>query len=84
MVKNGFTKEDFASVKHVTTAGEALNPDIIRKFEQITGLLIHEGYGQTETTLLLANLAGVPVRIGAIGKPSPQYDICLLYTSRCV
>lgn len=78
MVKNGFTKEDFASVKHVTTAGEALNPDIIRKFEQITGLLIHEGYGQTETTLLLANLAGAPVRIGAIGKPSPQYDIRLV------
>lgn len=75
IVKNGFSREDFAGVSYVTTAGETLNPSIIEAFRKETGLLIREGYGQTETTLLIGNLVGYDVKVGSIGHPSPLYAI---------
>ena len=59
----------------MTTAGEALNPEVYRQFEKATGLQIMEGYGQTELTLAIANLIGEDHKIGSMGKPSPLYDI---------
>ena len=78
IVKGGFFKEDFAGVQYVTTAGETLNPSIIESFRQTTGLLIREGFGQTETTLLIGNLVGDGVKIGSIGRPSPLYRVQLV------
>lgn len=75
IVKNGFKAEDFKNVSYVTTAGESLNPSIIEQFENVTGLLIREGFGQTETTLLIGNLVGCDVKVGSIGKPSPLYNV---------
>ncbi len=78
MVKNGIPADAFSGVHYATTAGESLNPDITKRFQEITGLLIHEGFGQTETTLLLGNLVNAPVKIGSIGKPNPMYDVRLI------
>ncbi|MCQ2450508.1 MAG: AMP-binding protein [Clostridia bacterium] len=75
MVKEDLTKYDFSSVKHMTTAGEALNPEVAKQFKEATGLTIYEGFGQTETTLTVANLGGTRTKIGSMGKPSPQYEI---------
>ncbi|MCH5273007.1 MAG: AMP-binding protein [Lachnospiraceae bacterium] len=75
MVKNGIPADAFSCVRYATTAGEALNPEITKRFQDITGLLIHEGFGQSETTLLLGNLVNAPVKIGSIGKPNPLYDV---------
>ena len=75
MIKEDLTKYDFSSVRHMTTAGEALNPEVAKQFEKATGLEIMEGFGQTETTLTIANFAGMTVKIGSMGKASPQYDI---------
>ena len=75
LVKSGLDQYDFSSVQYATTAGEALNPDIIAQFYAHTGLEIKEGYGQTETTLLVGNLYGMPSRRGAMGKPSPLYHL---------
>ena len=69
---------DLSSLKHVTTAGEALNPEIFDKFKEKTGLSIMEGLGQTETTLTIATLRGMEPRPGSMGKPSPMYDIELM------
>ncbi len=69
---------DLGSLKHVTTAGEALNPEIFDKFKAKTGLSIMEGFGQTETTLTIGNLVGTEPRPGSMGKPSPLYDIELM------
>lgn len=74
-VKSGLEKYNFSSVKYATTAGEALNPDIIRQFYEATGLHIKEGYGQTETTLVLGNLYGDKSKDGSMGKPSPLYNV---------
>lgn len=66
---------DMPSLKHVTTAGEMLAPEVFRKFSERTGLELSEGYGQTETTLLLANFAGRQPAMGSMGTISPFYNI---------
>ena len=78
MIKEDISKYDFSSVRHMTTAGEALNPEVYRQFEKATGLQIKEGFGQTETTLSIANLMGHPHKVGSMGKPSPLYDMMLV------
>ena len=75
LVKSDLSKYDLSSIRHMTTAGEALNPEVFRQFEEATGLQIMEGFGQTETTLTIANLCGTTPKIGAMGKASPQYDV---------
>ncbi|MBR4100132.1 MAG: AMP-binding protein [Clostridia bacterium] len=75
LVKSDLSKFDLSSIHHMTTAGEALNPEVFRQFEEATGLQIMEGFGQTETTLTIANLWGTVPKIGAMGKASPQYDV---------
>ena len=78
MIKQDIGKYDLSSIEHMTTAGEALNPEVFRQFEAHTGLKIMEGFGQTETTCVLANLAGTKVRLGSMGKPVPLYKVELL------
>ena len=75
LIKQDISQYDLSSIKHATTAGEALNPEVFKQFEKATGLCVHEGFGQTETTLSIANLNGTPIKIGAMGKPTPLYDI---------
>jgi acetyl-CoA synthetase len=78
MIKEDLKNYDLSSVHHMTTAGEALNPEVYKQFEQKTGLQIMEGFGQTETTLTIGNLIGTTARIGSMGKATPQYHIELL------
>ena len=78
MIKEDLTKYDFSSVVRATTAGEALNPEVYYQFEKLTGLQLIEGFGQTETTLSIANLVGNAHKVGSMGKASPLYDIALL------
>ena len=62
---------------HASTAGETLAPEVFRKFTALTGLPLCEGYGQTETTLLMANFKGMDAKEGSMGSLSPFYDIRL-------
>ena len=78
MVKEDISKYDLSSIKHMTTAGEALNPEVYKQFEAATGLQIMEGFGQTETTLAIGNMIGGPHKLGSMGRPSPLYDIDIL------
>ncbi len=75
LIKEDLSKYDLSSIHHMTTAGEALNPEVYKQFEKATGLQIMEGFGQTETTLTIANLRGTTPKLGAMGKASPQYDV---------
>ena len=77
-IKEDLSKYDLSSIRHMTTAGEALNPEVFKQFENATGLQIMEGFGQTETTLTIANLRGTTPKIGAMGKASPQYNVCIV------
>ena len=78
MIKQDISKYDFSSVKRMTTAGEALNPEVYRQFEKLTGLQIMEGFGQTETAVIICNMIGASHKIGSLGKPSPIYDLRLI------
>ncbi len=78
MVKQDISKYDFSSVQHMTTAGEALNPEVYRQFETATGLQILEGFGQTESTMIIGNMTGASHKIGSMGKPAPIYDVHLV------
>ena len=78
LIKEDISKYGFSSVKHATTAGEALNPEVFVQFEKSTGLKIYEGFGQTETTLALANLVGDKLKPGSMGLPVPDYGIDLV------
>ena len=78
MVKEDISRYDLSSIKHMTTAGEALNPEVYKQFEKATGLKIMEGFGQTELTLVIANLMGDTHKLGSMGKPVPLYDVDIL------
>ncbi len=78
MVKQDISKYDLSSVRHMTTAGEALNPEVYRQFEKATGLQILEGFGQTESTMIIGNMVGTSHKIGSMGKPAPIYDVSIV------
>jgi acyl-coenzyme A synthetase/AMP-(fatty) acid ligase len=69
---------ELTALRHCTSAGEPLNPEVIRVWEAGTGLTVYDGYGQTETTNIVANFRSVPVRPGSMGKPTPGYDVQVL------
>ena len=65
-------------LREVCGAGEPLNPEVIERVRAAWGLTIRDGYGQTETTAQVANAPGEIVKIGAMGKPLPGYEVRVL------
>ncbi len=78
LIKEDISRFDLSSIEHASTAGEALNPEVFRQFERITGLKIMEGFGQSESTLIIGNLSGGSHKMGSMGKPVPLYSVHLL------
>ena len=78
LIKQDISRFDLSSIQHASTAGEALNPEVYRQFKKHTGLAIKEGFGQSESTVIIANLAGDSHKIGSMGKPVALYDVHLL------
>ena len=70
---------DLSSLCHCTSAGEPLNPEVIRVWKEGTDLTICEGYGQTETACCVAVFPNVEPRPGSMGKPSPSWKIAVHY-----
>ncbi|MDE2577117.1 MAG: AMP-binding protein [Rhodospirillales bacterium] len=68
------------SLREVTGAGEPLNPEVIDQVQAAWGLVIRDGYGQTETTAQIGNPPGQKVKPGSMGRPLPGYTIRLLDT----
>src|SRR5262249_32541580 len=67
-----------SQLRELTSAGEPLNPEVIETVRKAWGITIRDGYGQTETTALVGNPPGLPVRPGSMGMPLPGYDVVLL------
>ncbi|NPV14522.1 AMP-binding protein [candidate division WOR-3 bacterium] len=74
-----FLVEDLSSFRfsfrQLVSAGEPLNPEILRQVKEKLGLDLREGYGQTESTLMIGNFIGEPIREGSLGKVAPGYNI---------
>jgi acetyl-CoA synthetase len=62
-------------LRELASAGEPLNPEVVRKVEESWGLTIRDGYGQTETTAVVGNTPGEKVKAGSMGRPLPGYRI---------
>ncbi len=78
MIHEDLKKYDLSSLEYLTTAGEALNPEVFKKLKEATGLSIMEGFGQTETTLSIANLLNTTPKLGSMGKATPIYKLRLV------
>ncbi len=78
LAKQDLSRFDLSSIQHASTAGEALNPEVYRQFQNATGLDIMEGFGQSESTLIIGNLMGADHKLGSMGKPVPLYNVQLL------
>lgn len=75
LVKADLARFAFPRLREVVSAGEPLNPEVIRAWREATGLTIRDGYGQTETILLVGNFPGLPVKPGAMGLPMPGHRV---------
>ena len=78
LIKQDLSRFDLSSIEHASTAGEALNPEVYRQFKKHTGLPIKEGFGQSESTIIIGNLTGDSHKVGSMGKPVPLYNVYLL------
>ena len=78
MVLQDLKKYDLRELRHCTGAGEPLNPEVMKVWEDGTGLTIYDGYGQTETVLLVGNFRCMPVKPGSMGKPAPGFDVSIV------
>jgi acetyl-CoA synthetase len=68
-------KFDFTELRHCVSAGEPLNPEVIKAWKDATGLTIYEGYGQTETVLCIGTFPCMTPKFGSMGRPSPGWQI---------
>ncbi len=78
MLQEDLSKYDLSCIKHCCIAGEPLNPEVFKKWHQLTGLKLYEGFGQSESSVLLANYPWFDPIPGSMGKPSPLYHIQLI------
>lgn len=78
LVKEPLADFAFPRLREVVSAGEPLNPEVIRAFRDATGLTIRDGYGQTETILLVGNAPDLPIKPGAMGLPTPGHRVEIL------
>jgi acetyl-CoA synthetase/medium-chain acyl-CoA synthetase len=74
----GIEEFDLSHLRHAVSAGEPLNPEVIQRFRDVFGITIHDGYGQTETTLVVCNAPGDDVRPGSMGHPTPGHDVAVI------
>uniref|UniRef100_A0A4W3HIE5 medium-chain acyl-CoA ligase n=1 Tax=Callorhinchus milii TaxID=7868 RepID=A0A4W3HIE5_CALMI len=78
LVQHNLSSYRFKSLQHCVSAGEPINPEVMEKWKEQTGLDIYEGYGQTETVLICGNFKSMKIKPGSMGKPSPAYDVQII------
>ena len=66
------------ALRYCVGAGEPLNPEVIKIWQDTTGMTIRDGYGQTETVLLCGNFPPLEVKPGSMGKPSPGFEVSII------
>lgn len=78
MLQEDLSAFDLSSIKHCCIAGEPLNPEVFNQWYEKTGLKLYEGFGQTESTLMIATFKWFDPIPGSTGKPSPLYHVNLI------
>ncbi len=75
LIQQDLSNYDLSSLVHCSTAGEPLNPQVFYTFERETGMQIINGFGQSESSVMIANYEWLEIDPGAMGKPNPIYNI---------
>lgn len=78
LIREKVENYDLSSLKYCTNAGEALNPSVFEAWHKLTGIKLHEAYGQTETTATLGTWNMIEPHPGSMGKPNPGYDVHIM------
>jgi len=69
---------DLSALRLTVSAGETVNPGIVRRWKENTGVALLDGYGQTETLMTVLNYPCLPVKPGSMGKPQPGIEVAVL------
>lgn len=75
LIKEDLSGYRFPALRHCTAAGEPLNPEVVEVWRKHFKLTVHDGYGQTESIILVANMAGMEIKPGSMGLPFPGHDV---------
>jgi acetyl-CoA synthetase len=78
LIKEDLSAYDFSFIEHASVAGEPLSPEVFNKIKEKTGLEIREGFGQSETSVMVATFRWLPIKPGSMGKPAPLFRLDLL------
>lgn len=78
MIREDLSRFRFGALRHIVSAGEPLNPEAMAIFKAATGLDIYDIYGQTETTEVIGNLRGLPIKPGSMGVPTLPYEVAIV------
>jgi acyl-coenzyme A synthetase/AMP-(fatty) acid ligase len=78
LVREDLSQYNLSSIRHCISAGEPLNPEVIRIWKDATGCDIYDGYGQTETVNLIGNFRCLPIKPGSMGKAVPGFDVLVV------
>ena len=75
LIMADLNKYDFSELRHCVSAGEMINPEVIKAWKEATGLEVYEGYGQTETVLCVGTFPGMQPKYGSMGRPTPGWQV---------
>jgi acetyl-CoA synthetase len=78
MIREDLSRFRFGALRHIVSAGEPLNPEAMAIFKAATGLDIYDIYGQTETTEVIGNLRGLPIKPGSMGVSTLPYEVAIV------
>jgi acyl-coenzyme A synthetase/AMP-(fatty) acid ligase len=78
LIAEDFAGFDLSALRLAVSAGETVNPEVVRRWVEKTGVPLLDGYGQTETLMTVLNYPCLPVRPGSMGKPLPGTEVALV------
>jgi acetyl-CoA synthetase len=78
LINEDLSRYDLSSLRYGAVAGEPLNPEVFNQFKNATGIEIRDGFGQSETAILIGTFKWLSCRPGSMGKPNPLYAMELL------
>ena len=78
LINEDASAHDLSTLRLAVSAGETVNPEIVRRWKALTGVKLLDGYGQTETLMTVLNYPFLPVKPGSMGKPQPGLGITIL------
>lgn len=78
LVNEDLSPHDLSALRLTVSAGETVNPEIVRRWREMSGVPLLDAYGQTETLMTVLNYPFLPVKPGSMGKPLPGLETAVL------